>query len=58
VGATAGEVFQSLGAPQSRVSIPGEDGHLIEICQYWSNGQQVGTVRLDNGRVINVKSAN
>jgi hypothetical protein len=56
VGATASELRATLGAPESRVSIPGDDGHLLEICQYWAKGEPVGTVRLDNGRVISVQS--
>jgi hypothetical protein len=56
VGATATEVESTLGAPESRVSIPDDDGHLLEICQYWSKGQQLGTVRLDNGRVVSVQT--
>jgi hypothetical protein len=56
VGATSTEVEATLGAPESRVSIPDDDGHLLEICQYWSKGQQLGTVRLDNGRVVSVQT--
>lgn len=58
VGATANEVSQLLGTPESKVSIPGDDGHLLEICQYWANGEPIGTVRLDNGRVVSVQAAN
>ena len=50
VGATSNEVAAALGAPESRVSIPDDDGRLLEICQYWSKGQQLGTVRMENGR--------
>lgn len=56
VGATSTEVAASLGAPESRVSIPDDDGRLLEICQYWSKGQQLGTVRLENGRVVSVQT--
>jgi hypothetical protein len=56
VGATSHELEAALGAPESRVSIPGDDGHLLEICQYWSKGQALGTVRLDNGRVVSVQT--
>src|SRR5579859_1660726 len=52
VGATSDEVASALGTPESRVSIPDDDGRLLEICQYWSKGQQLGTVRLENGRVV------
>lgn len=56
VGATSNELQAALGAPESRVSIPDDDGHLREICQYWSKGQALGTVRLDNGRVVSVQT--
>jgi len=56
VGATSIELQAALGAPESRVSIPDDDGHLLEICQYWSKGQALGTVRLDNGRVVSVQT--
>jgi len=58
VGATSSELRQTLGTPESTVSIPGEDGHLLEIRQYWANGEPVGTVRLDNGRVVSVRPNN
>jgi hypothetical protein len=58
VGATASELRSTLGAPESRVSIPGEDGHLLEICQYWAKGEPLGTIRLDNGRVVSVQTQN
>jgi hypothetical protein len=58
VGATATELSTVLGPPESTVSIPGDDGHLLEIRQYWAKGEQVGTVHLDNGRVVSVQSSN
>ncbi len=58
VGITASELRAALGAPESTVSIPGDDGHLLEICQYWAKGEPVGTVRLDNGRVVSVQASN
>jgi hypothetical protein len=56
VGATASEVREALGAPESKVSIPGDDGHMLETCQYWAKGEQIGTIRLDNGRVVSVQT--
>ena len=56
VGATSHELEATLGPPESRVSIPDDDGHLLEICQYWSKGQALGTIRLDNGRVVSVQT--
>jgi hypothetical protein len=58
VGATASELRATLGMPESKVSIPGDDGHLLEICQYWAKGEPVGTIRLDNGRVVSVRTQN
>ena len=58
VGATSSELRQALGTPESTVSIPGDDGHLLEIRQYWANGEPVGTVRLDNGHVVSVRPNN
>ena len=55
VGASEQELVTALGQPESKVTIP-DDGHLVEICQYWSNGRQLGTVRLDNGQVVNVEA--
>jgi hypothetical protein len=58
VGATSSEMRAALGTPESRVSIPGDDGHLLEICQYWAKGEAIGTIRLDNGRVISFQTRN
>lgn len=58
VGATSTEVAAALGAPESRVSIPGDDGSLLEVCQYWAKGQALGTIRLENGRVVSVQTRN
>jgi len=58
VGATASAVRAALGAPESQVSIPDDDGHMLEICQYWAKGERIGTVRLDNGRVVSVETSN
>ena len=54
VGATEKDLLAALGAPASRVTIP-EEGHLLEICQYWAKGKPLGTVRLDNGQVVTVE---
>jgi hypothetical protein len=56
VGSTDEELQAALGVPASRVVIPDDDGHLRESWQYWANGRQIGTVRLDNGRVVTVQS--
>ncbi len=53
VGASEEQVLSALGQPESKVTIP-DDEHMVQICQYWSKGKQLGTVRLDNGQVVNV----
>jgi hypothetical protein len=58
VGATEKEMLAALGVPESRVSIPDDDGHLRESCQYWAQGRPLGTVRLDNGQVVQVDLRN
>jgi hypothetical protein len=55
VGAAEQDMVTALGQPESKVTIP-DDGHMVQICQYWSKGKQLGTVRLDNGHVVNVES--
>jgi len=57
VGATEQHLLETLGQPESKVTIP-DDEHLIVICQYWANGKQLGTVRLDNGQVVSVQTHN
>jgi hypothetical protein len=56
IGTTAEVLAAVLGQPSSRVSIPDDDGHLRETCQYWANGRQLGTIRLDNGQVVAVET--
>jgi hypothetical protein len=56
VGSTAKEVLAVLGPPSSRVVVPDDDGHLRESFQYWVKGNPMGTVRLDNGRVIEIET--
>lgn len=54
-GATESDMINALGQPSSRVTIPDDDGHLRETCQYWANGHMLGTIRLDNGQVASVE---
>jgi len=56
VGATAKQVLEVLGPPSSRVTIPDDDGHLRESLQYRVKGSPMGTVRLDNGRVVQIET--
>jgi hypothetical protein len=57
VGTAASELGSMLGTPESKVSIPDDDGHLRETLQYWANGEEIGTVHLDNGRVVSVQTS-
>jgi hypothetical protein len=56
VGSTAKEVLAVLGPPASRVVVPDDDGHTRETLQYWVHGAPMGTVRLDNGRVVQIET--
>jgi hypothetical protein len=56
VGSTEKEVFTVLGPPSSRVVVPDDNGHLRESLQYWVKGNPMGTVRLDNGRVVQIET--
>ena len=57
VGTPASELRAVLGTPESMISIPDDDGHLRETLQYWSHGEPIGTVRLDNGHVVSVQTS-
>lgn len=54
VGATAKDVLTVLGPPASRVVVPDDDDHLRETLQYRVNGVPAATIRLDNGRVVQI----
>lgn len=56
VGASEKDVLATLGVPASHVTVPDDDGHLRESLQYWANGSQLGTIRLDNGVVSTVET--
>jgi hypothetical protein len=55
-GSTEKEVLAVLGPPSSQVVVPDDDGHLRETFQYWAKGSPMGTVRLDNGRVVQIET--
>ena len=55
-GSSRQEVLAALGKPSSHVTIP-EEGHLIEQMSYQYERRYLGSVRLDNGRVVEIKSA-
>jgi hypothetical protein len=56
VGSTPKEVLEVLGPPLARVWFRIDDGHLRETLQYWVKGGLMGTVRLDNGRVVQIET--
>jgi hypothetical protein len=56
VGSSQKEVLTVLGPPSSRVVVPDDDGHLRESLQYVVKGKPMGTVRLDNGRVVRIET--
>ncbi len=55
VGSTEKEVLTALGPPSSSVVVP-DDGHLRKSFKYWVKGTPMGTVRLDNGRVVQIET--
>jgi hypothetical protein len=55
-GASRAEVIGSLGSPAARITMD-DNGHLVEILQYTSNGNRVGSVRCSDGRVESVNAA-
>jgi hypothetical protein len=57
VGATGQELQAALGVPESHITIPDDDGRLLETCQYWAKGQPIGRVRLVNGQVVSVETS-
>jgi hypothetical protein len=55
-GTVRRDVLAKLGPAASMVTIP-DEGHLLEIFKYTSGGRWLGTVRMDNGAVVSVDSA-
>lgn len=52
---TAREDVLKLGAPASRITMFGDDGHLLEIYSYMTKGATFGVVRLSDGAVSKVE---
>ncbi len=50
-GAAGSDVVARLGSPAARVTMPGEEGGLVEIYYYQSGGSSLGAVRLQDGSV-------
>ena len=44
-----------LGVPASRITMYGDEGHLLEIYSYITNGAIFGVVRLSDGAVSKVE---
>lgn len=57
VGMTSEELLAALGQPSFRVVVP-EEGRLVEICEYSSRGSPLGSVRMVDGKVTEVRRAN
>jgi len=53
IGTSEKEMLAALGAPASCLTLP-DEGHLRKTCKYWSKGSLVGTIGLDNGKVVRV----
>ncbi|MFZ5928240.1 MAG: hypothetical protein ACOYX1_12415 [Acidobacteriota bacterium] len=56
VGTPAEELEAKLGLPAFRVVVP-EEGRLVEIYQYSAKGRDVGSVRVVDGKVAEVRPA-
>ena len=56
VGSSEKEVLTVLGPASSKVVVPDDDGHMRETLQYWVKGVPMGTVRLDNGHVVQIET--
>jgi hypothetical protein len=52
---TAREDLLKLGSPASRITMFGDDGHLLEIYSYVTKGATFGVVRLSDGAVSKVE---
>ena len=57
IGSKEQDCIAALGAPSSRISIP-EEGHMTELLRFTAKGRLLGTIRLDNGQVVNVQAVN
>ena len=56
VGSSEKEVLTVLGPASSKEVVPDDDGHMRETLQYWVKGVPMGTVRLDNGHVVQIET--
>jgi tetratricopeptide (TPR) repeat protein len=49
------EQLLKLGSPGGRITMDDDDGHLIEIYQYFTNDTSLGRIRLTDGTVTSVQ---
>jgi hypothetical protein len=54
-GASNSQVIASLGTPAARITMD-DGGHLVEILEYTSHGNRVGSVRCSDGHVESVNA--
>jgi len=54
IGTARKDLETALGTPESHVTVPGDEGHLLESYQYWAHGRQLALVHLDNGQVVKI----
>ncbi len=55
-GSSRQEVLTTLGIPSSHVTIP-DEGHLIEMMSYQDSTHRIGSVRIDNGQVVEITTS-
>jgi hypothetical protein len=55
VPGTTREDVLKLGAPSSRMTMFGDEGHLVEIYSYVSKGATFGVIRLSDGSVSKIE---
>ncbi len=57
VGMTSEELQAAIGKPAFRIVVP-ENGRLVDICEYSAKGISLGTVRMVDGKVTEIRRAN
>jgi hypothetical protein len=54
-GMPEAELAARLGKPAYRISLPQDDGRLMEVLRYTSRGTELGTVRVVDGAVTEIR---
>jgi hypothetical protein len=54
---TSEELQAAIGKPAFRIVVP-ENGRLVDICEYSAKGISLGTVRMVDGKVTEIRRAN